>query len=115
MISATVNWPEVSGHYKVVQLTADDRRYLCFAEPHQSYHSEILEDKLHQLGISFRRTGPDPILKGDRYCASGMGRAKVKVENRTAIFYGKSSGYLIEIDREHLEFIRQQETEWMIE
>ncbi len=137
----TVNWPEKSGEYKIVQLYVDRKSFLRFPEgdmvidalsdpstpeSHMGFlmggvgHAGILWSTLKSLGKEyFMKAGTQgykiPNPEGKDYKVTGMGKAKVDVENKSSSFYGKSLDYEIGIDQTHLDKIKKLESDWKIE
>ena len=113
MSEPTVNWPEKSGLYVVVQLELDGEPYLRFpTNEEESFHPVILGIFLDRHGI---RHATPPALEVGRYRVPGMGLANVDAEQRSASFFGNSITYRIGIDRKHLERIRELQREWVID
>lgn len=55
-----------------------------------------------------------PAPEGERYKASGMGKARVILEQKQATFYGYSEDYGIKIDSEQLDSIKGLAPDWKI-
>ena len=114
-----INWPNVSGEYKFVQLDVDGRPHLRFAEDEWEIHGTILMKLLTNLRIPYTeilsRSETDvPALTGERYRVYGFGKSKIDVEQRIVSLYGKSFDYNIGIDRTHLESIKSSIGDWNI-
>lgn len=108
-----VNWPERSGEYRIIQLYLGGTPYLRFQNfSSERDHADILRRFLESHGICVDAV---PRLRGERYTVSGMGKSYVHREQRRVAFYGKSIGYDLGIDPDHLEQIIKLEPEWKLE
>ncbi len=113
-----VNWPEKTAGYKIVQLYLDKDPYLRFGNP-ELMHGQILASFLDACGIKYitkrNRAGiliPEP--EGGGYRAAGMGFATVMPKQKRAYFNADSADYLIGINLDHLQKIRELEPEWTL-
>jgi hypothetical protein len=96
--------------YKMLQLMIDNKPKILFGLT-SSYHSQILEAYLLEIGVSFRKTEieatplPGPAPLGETYKLMGAGRA-VKTESFLKL-YGESIGYRIRPSVSHGKELRQ--------
>ena len=118
-----VNLPKSSGTYKIIQLhfsgrnclyhdyPAQQDRYLLFGNK-GDFHNDILRRFLQSTGM---QTDETPAPAGKDYKAIGMGRADIDLDRKSILFYGHSSIYQIPINREFLEHLKKQMTDWRID
>ena len=101
MTHPTVIWPRRNGNYKVLQFTDGNKPYLRFGTDPRGLdvHERILKNFAQEVGIRCEsavvRDGDLAVLPKDAlYRLTGAGRCIVNLEERTAIFGGRSTDYL---------------------
>ncbi len=115
-MTQTVNWPNKTAGYKVVQLYLDEAPYLRFGNS-DLLHGQILASFLDENGIKYRTRQSDiliPEREGDRYRAVGMGFATVVSSKKKVFLNGDSADYRIGIDAGHMRKIQESEPEWAL-
>jgi hypothetical protein len=55
-----------------------------------------------------------PVFESDRYKVCGMGKATIDIDKKEALFYGRSWGYPVVLNPEHLERMKPLYPEWSI-
>jgi hypothetical protein len=117
-ILPTVNWPETSGHYKVVQLLIDGKPHLRLEPVDAVNHAQMIMHIANELGreVLFQERNGDylPKLESDRYKVQGMGLARVDSAAKKVDFTGVSFDYEIGISEENLAAIRPLVPDWTL-
>jgi hypothetical protein len=120
-----VNWPREGGSYKVIQLKRfeDSLKYLRFGrnlDSKDDFHTNILRRFSIEANIeTIPSTDPDGksllILPEDSpYELIGAGKCIVEFrdDKKFARFYGKSFGYDLPLNKEHLEELAKEFKDW---
>ena len=101
-----VIWPEEVGEYKVIQLEVGSQYFLRFhREP--ILHADMLKFFLEENNIPYEmEEGINyPFQESEEYRLVGTGYAFIIPGEKEAIFYGRSKGYDIPINTQHLHSI----------
>ena len=107
----SVIWPNKSEMYKVVQIDSPNGPILRFGI--NCIHSDILLNLAGELRLeTVEDRNSIPRFKNREYKIVGAGRADLSLETHFGVFNGYSSGYLLEINKEHLRRIQSLNPDW---
>lgn len=104
-----IDWPSVSGEYKVVQFYVNGLPYMRFGKIGEDFASSIVGRFAQEISIGVRLSDKSvPIFVDERtHKIAGAGKCDLKLDERLAEFYGTSAGYETGINQRHLKALGQ--------
>lgn len=104
-----IDWPAVSGEYKVAQFYVDGLPYMRFGKLGEDFVSSIVARFAQEISTEVKINDKKvPVFVDERSNkVAGAGRCDLKLDEKLAEFYGVSAGYEIGINQKHLEALRQ--------
>ncbi len=119
LAEAALDWPDISGNYKVLQIMIKGEQRLAYG-PETFPHSILLAAVLKKCEIEYSQVPGRsiPAASGDGYRLFGAGNMNlIIIRNRNiyiAKFSGRSEEYGLELNHQHLEMLTERMLEFRI-